>query len=385
MVYDAEGRLLSGGGATYTYDGEGRRIKRVAAGSTYWYWYGADGGLIGEDTPELIETGVQYLSTDALGSTRLVTKASQEVAARIDYWPFGEEIVASSSAGNRDLVSGYGGAAALKQRFTGKERDPEMGFDYFGARYLANAQGRWTSPDPKLMPDAFDDPQSWNKYGYVRNNPLRLIDPDGQDWKDAVSGWMNAISSNFVGGTGRSTGNSDFRFGQKVGDAVSMVIGAAEMAVGGGGAGGGIAACGSGVGCLAGAPAIVAGGAVANHGAMMSGAALANFVNASDDSPSSSGSDVPYESNQQNVDRMKQGKAPVDKDGKPVELHHQNQNPKGPIQEMTQQQHRGPGNYKQNHPQGNRQPSRIDRNQAARERREHWKRRAEEIERGKNQ
>ena len=53
-----------------------------------------------EDTPEQIETGVQYLSTDALGSTRLVTKASQEVAARIDYWPFGEEIAASSSAGN---------------------------------------------------------------------------------------------------------------------------------------------------------------------------------------------------------------------------------------------------------------------------------------------
>jgi len=151
LSYDAEGRLVSGGGGTYTYDGEGRRVKRVTGGGSYWYWYGADGGLIGEDTPEAVEAGVQYLSTDALGSTRLVTKGNQEVAARIDYWPFGEEIVASSAAGNRDLVSGYGGAAALKQRFTGKERDPEMGFDYFGARYLASAQGRVTSPDAPLI------------------------------------------------------------------------------------------------------------------------------------------------------------------------------------------------------------------------------------------
>ncbi len=180
LVYDAEGRLVSGGGASYSYDGEGRRIKRVAAGSTYWYWYGADGGLIAEDTPEQVEAGVQYLSVDALGSTRLVTKGNQEVAARIDYWPFGEEIVASSSAGNRDLVSGYGGAAALKQRFTGKERDSEMGFDYFGARYLASAQGRWTSPDAPFADQHSDDPQSWNLYGYVRGNPLRYTDPTGR-------------------------------------------------------------------------------------------------------------------------------------------------------------------------------------------------------------
>ena len=32
-------------------------------------------------------------------------------------------------------------------RFTGKERDAETGLDYFGARYMSSAQGRWTSPD----------------------------------------------------------------------------------------------------------------------------------------------------------------------------------------------------------------------------------------------
>jgi RHS repeat-associated protein len=209
LVYDAEGRLVSGGGASYSYDGEGRRIKRVAAGSTYWYWYGADGGLIAEDTPEQVEAGVQYLSVDALGSTRLVTKGNQEVAARIDYWPFGEEIVASSSAGNRDLVSGYGGAAALKQRFTGKERDSEMGFDYFGARYLASAQGRWTSPDAPFADQYTIDPQSWNLYSYTRNNPLRYVDRTGQaietPWDafnvglDVASLVSNVASGNVLG------------------------------------------------------------------------------------------------------------------------------------------------------------------------------------------
>lgn len=51
---------------------------------------------------------------------------------------------------------------------------------------------------------------------------------------------------------------------------------------------------------------------------------------------------------------------------------------------MTRTEHRGPGNYTKNHPQGNRQPSRIDRNEAARQRRDYWKRKAEEMEREQN-
>ena len=84
-----------------------------------------------------------------------------------------------------------------RQRFTGKERDAETGLDYFGARYFSAAQGRFTSPDewqggivdpftgeqveqPGPLPYAdITDPQTLNKYAYVRNNPLRYVDPDG--------------------------------------------------------------------------------------------------------------------------------------------------------------------------------------------------------------
>jgi hypothetical protein len=93
---------------------------------------------------------------------------------------------------------------------TGKERDTETGLDYFGARYYSAAQGRFTSPDPlnwlqwqlsngpsfktatDLMSaregkvgnsedfrDRLSNPQSLNLFPYVRNNPLRSVDPFG--------------------------------------------------------------------------------------------------------------------------------------------------------------------------------------------------------------
>ena len=62
-----------------------------------------------------------------------------------------------------------------------KERDTETGLDYFGARYFASVQGRFTSPDPiYFQASMMTDPQRFNLYAYVRNNPLRFIDPDGE-------------------------------------------------------------------------------------------------------------------------------------------------------------------------------------------------------------
>ena len=63
-------------------------------------------------------------------------------------------------------------------QFTGKERD-ETNLDYFGARYFSGAMGRWTSPDPLLNSGRPDIPQSWNRYNYVSNNPLKFVDPTG--------------------------------------------------------------------------------------------------------------------------------------------------------------------------------------------------------------
>jgi RHS repeat-associated protein len=66
---------------------------------------------------------------------------------------------------------------------TGKERDTETGEangnDYFGVRYFGSSMGRFLSPDPLMASAMVWDPQTWNRYTYGRNNPLRMIDPTG--------------------------------------------------------------------------------------------------------------------------------------------------------------------------------------------------------------
>ncbi len=69
--------------------------------------------------------------------------------------------------------------------FTGKERDAETGLDYFGARYFSGAQGRWTSPDPLMASAKASKPQTWNRYAYALNNPLKFVDPDGLEVPDS--------------------------------------------------------------------------------------------------------------------------------------------------------------------------------------------------------
>ena len=53
--------------------------------------------------------------------------------------------------------------------------------DYFLARYYSSAQGRFTSVDPLLESAKRNLPQSWNRYTYALNNPLRYTDPTGEE------------------------------------------------------------------------------------------------------------------------------------------------------------------------------------------------------------
>jgi RHS repeat-associated protein len=77
----------------------------------------------------------------------------------------------------------YGvGDDGARQKFTGKERDTETGLDYFLARYYSSIQGRFNSPDLIIVSEKqIMNPQSWNLYNYVSNNPLAYIDPTGME------------------------------------------------------------------------------------------------------------------------------------------------------------------------------------------------------------
>ena len=74
-----------------------------------------------------------------------------------------------------------------RSRSTGKERDAETGLDYFGARYFSGAQGRFMSADPLGSSAKVSNPQTWNRYTYGLNNPLRFVDPDGLDVPDSCA------------------------------------------------------------------------------------------------------------------------------------------------------------------------------------------------------
>lgn len=188
-AYDAENKMKSAGGvpanggAAYTYDGGGQRVKKVSGAVTTVFVYDAAGKLVAEYGGEQPQTtGTSYITQDHLGSTRIITGQNPtDVRGRYDYLPFGEELYIGRSnyAGNNDI----------KQKFTGYEKDDETGLNYAKARHQNYTLGRFQSPDPLLSSGKTEDPQSWNQYVYARNNPLFYTDPLGLfTWSPALGG-----------------------------------------------------------------------------------------------------------------------------------------------------------------------------------------------------
>jgi RHS repeat-associated protein len=194
-TYDAEGRLTQvdgGATATYVYDAEGQRIQKTTDGAIAVYLRNPQGQLVaetdggdtllrvgyahafGELLAEYENNSTYFIHKDHLGSTRVMTKIDGSVYDSMDYLPYGEQIA---------------GGTGTTHKFTGKERDGESGLDYFGARYMGSSLGRFMSPDPLLNSGRPTNPQTWNRYSYVLNNPLNFIDPTGLfEWGASLGG-----------------------------------------------------------------------------------------------------------------------------------------------------------------------------------------------------
>ena len=132
---------------------------------------------------------VQWIISDQLATPRMVLDQTGSLAnmKRHDYLPFGEELFAPTSG--RSAAQGYAGGDGVRQQFTQYERDSETQLDYAKARFFSSIQGRFISPDPLLASGRPAVPESWNRYTYVLNNPLALVDPDGLDW--GVTEWID--------------------------------------------------------------------------------------------------------------------------------------------------------------------------------------------------
>ncbi|MFH0838443.1 MAG: RHS repeat-associated core domain-containing protein [Patescibacteria group bacterium] len=108
-----------------------------------------------------------YFLTDHLGSVDAVLDEEGNVVERRDYLPYGQERFVHEELNTPDTP----------QKFTGKELDSETGLYYYGARYYDPLIGRFISSDP--WEGDLQNPQSLNKYTYVLNNPIMLVDPSG--------------------------------------------------------------------------------------------------------------------------------------------------------------------------------------------------------------
>jgi RHS repeat-associated protein len=188
-TYDAENRIIqvdSGSTESYVYNENGKRVRKSMPSGAFAEFYYGPNGLVqsvwnGSSWPaEYVYAGsrliadytngaTDFVFTDHLGSTRLMTGVHQAVLDNMDYLPFGQQVAGGSST---------------TIKFTGKEHDSESGNDYFGARYYGSTMGRFLTPDwatkPAGVPYAnFGNPLSLNLYNYVEDNPTTLDDADG--------------------------------------------------------------------------------------------------------------------------------------------------------------------------------------------------------------
>ncbi len=132
----------------------------------------------------------RYLTSDHLGSPRIITGSNGAVLSRRDFMPYGEE--AFIGVGNRAVGHGYTYGDSTRQKFTGYERDEETNLDFAQARMYSYTHGRFTSVDPLMASSDVTNPQTFNRYVYVGNNPTNITDPTGLigDYYDKSGNWL---------------------------------------------------------------------------------------------------------------------------------------------------------------------------------------------------
>ncbi|MCL6511722.1 MAG: DUF6443 domain-containing protein [Anaerolineae bacterium] len=172
----------------YRYDADGQLVEKVHNGVSTGYLNGyveKQGGVWvkyyyfnGRRVAMRNSSGVFWLHGDHLGSTSLMTNNSGGAVAEARYTPYGSTRWST-------------GSWPTDRRFTGQREEAGVGLYDYNARMYSPLLGRFLSADP-LVPRP-DDPQSFNRYAYVLNNPLRYTDPSGHQ-ADEVCGVLQCLN-----------------------------------------------------------------------------------------------------------------------------------------------------------------------------------------------
>jgi len=224
-AWDASGRPVTADGVGLTYDALGRMVEQNKSSTCYEIVYAPTGAkfailngatlqkafvpLPGGSQAVYTSSGLAYYRhSDWLGSSRFASTSSRTMYSDEAYGPFGEPYAQSGTA---DLS------------FTGMNQDTASNMYDFPAREYGT-QGRWPSPDPLgIGSAALANPQSWNRYAYVLDNPMRntdrtgLLCQKGEDCSMAMSGGdyntvVNVDAVDFSMGASLSLGSATGQF-----------------------------------------------------------------------------------------------------------------------------------------------------------------------------
>lgn len=207
MAYDAAGNLVDGTWYTFSYDATGQQTRAACPGYVLDQWYDGDrlrgkkvdngsttyylrsSVLGGQVVAELNGSGawsrgyvylggqmvalqggtggaVSWVHQDPVTKSQRITDSSGNVVSTVDLDPFGGDTSRNSNA------------AFQPHRYTSYERDVNGADDAMMRRYN-RYWARFDQPDPYDGSYNSTNPQSFNRYAYVQNDPVNFVDPSG--------------------------------------------------------------------------------------------------------------------------------------------------------------------------------------------------------------
>jgi RHS repeat-associated protein len=188
FYYDAENRLykINSNDVLYAYDYAGRRIKRQITKDsntvTTYYFYGLT-GLMSEFSTTSGASGaastdrLQYRVGEQTGTAVMLMDSTGTPRENNRVFPFGEPWLAFAASDNKEKFTTYQ-----------HDNDDSTDLDYAMARYYVSRSGRFMTPDPGHVGAFPQDPQSWNAYAYVGNDPINRRDSTGLAWELCFEG-----------------------------------------------------------------------------------------------------------------------------------------------------------------------------------------------------